>query len=1102
MADTSLPLYLAIAPPAAARSTIDATLDDDPRIGDDDPVDPPNHFTALARRLDGGLIRYGDLLELARSMPGDAIEAFVSDAVKKAPLPDGWTEQALNAHAKKHEPNDLLSKTWAAVSRYGNFSGNRAATKVFAQALEHRLGGSTPDTDLDYLHAVDRRFERLRPLLPDVSSFSATDVRALFDDDGHLLDERLPSAWRALQARIDRDEGSQAGQAYRQMLANRLAAATRDNAVISAPGLPLSEEALAERRFAIPGFFEAPLSSVGLVPTTELLRRNLPATSALNLSLASIGDGAIAQARQAVNAASGRDPFVLNEFDRTLLERMALRTFRVDQRNMYAPGGVVHAAHIEQDKLGGCGWLGALASLTRTPQEISRMFAPDGDGFNFTVHRLDGRSPHHVLINQNDVRDNIDRGGGSIIDNRPDRRGWAWSAMGEAGMAKLHDTDWSDGYSEGYARVHFSRPEVAYERYTGVPPVGYNANDPRTAMRLVTDFAAGRAISLVAYEPVKRPRLPKSHVLAVSDVHVDDDGEVRIQLIDSNQEKPDDESQTQTIELKFKDLQNTRKLSFFVAHPDESTRYQAFIDRLESSEQQVSRDEVIAVAKRVEFRGMQGLGLFAWSQRQLDPLVPEAVVVDRYLKTNTAPEVDRLRRELLVRADVGRSLRDAFDGALWERYAQPRNDTRYYREDADLGDEAGVSDAELDDLVPDMALLSPTRLERLQSVLAPGRQLHPDAPDPWNDPLVPPGWRRLRDEIRQRYGDAACDAYSERVATVLHGAAIEATFMPNDDIADRVLALPLASRRPDEVAQVRRSLEATRKYSAEDLTRFDALVGLRKRLADYPFDPRDLSATVSTSDAARARRGLRQDFLEAMDSVGWNDAEIRRRIVVDARTGDYRVALYNAEGVYRGVAPEEALQYVDVSRDELREGILRLASMLQSAPSDLPARDFWRSVAMVAYAKQQELYSGTDAVAAGVRRLSAGDGFSEVAPLLVALTGAVPASVFLDDPKAVNELMNATRQHRPLLLENHEDVRLSGRDLTAGHRAIRSVSQGANGELYLQLHTPIATEPGAAADPAVRLDAFEHSGVRVLIGATLDHATLRPPLVWPEKRKH
>lgn len=203
------------------------------------------------------------------------------------------------------------------------------------------------------------------------------------------------------------------------------------------------------------------------------------------------------------------------------------------------------ARDVQQDGLNDCYLLAPMGSLARLQPERIRdaiVYDPATASFNVTLYRDRGGTPEAVVVpvSQDDLRDNLRRGGGSTVDNAflGLRDSPIWPAVMETAYARLHDSNPADGLDEGYGAIDWGYPRDAMYAITGEhgtdisasEGVGLGAN--AVAQRMSEALAQGRPVTLGTLpEPgPDQDGLQDAHAYMVEGVRYDRSGDPILQL--------------------------------------------------------------------------------------------------------------------------------------------------------------------------------------------------------------------------------------------------------------------------------------------------------------------------------------------------------------------------------------------------------------------------------------------------------------------------------------------------------------------------------------------------------------------------------------------
>ncbi|MEH6418673.1 XVIPCD domain-containing protein [Pseudomonas sp. CGJS7] len=133
---------------------------------------------------------------------------------------------------------------------------------------------------------------------------------------------------------------------------------------------------------------------------------------------------------------------------------MAREERQYTDKNLYGADSLPHAADIRQDDIYNCYFLAPMGSLgEQQPDRIRDAISFNAETGEFTValyrppstqERSQGRTDpirESIVVSQEDIRRNIDRGGGGTVDNNRRGDGPLWPTVIEAGFAELYGRD-------------------------------------------------------------------------------------------------------------------------------------------------------------------------------------------------------------------------------------------------------------------------------------------------------------------------------------------------------------------------------------------------------------------------------------------------------------------------------------------------------------------------------------------------------------------------------------------------------------------------------------------------------------------------------------
>lgn len=151
-----------------------------------------------------------------------------------------------------------------------------------------------------------------------------------------------------------------------------------------------------------------------------------------------------------------------------------------DASNLYDASGNPKDDDINQDRLGDCYFVATLAAIAdRQPQRIKDAIQYDEKTKTFNVTMYEPRvkvnfASHELAVKavkipvtQSEILYNLERKGGSSVDNDPQHQGALWPAVMETAFAKMYDKNWSNGLKEGFDKISGGFPSMAMLCLTG-----------------------------------------------------------------------------------------------------------------------------------------------------------------------------------------------------------------------------------------------------------------------------------------------------------------------------------------------------------------------------------------------------------------------------------------------------------------------------------------------------------------------------------------------------------------------------------------------------------------------------------------------------------
>ena len=234
---------------------------------------------------------------------------------------------------------------------------------------------------------------------------------------------------------------------------------------------------------------------------------------------------------------------------------------RFDASDLYGPSGKPQDVDINQDSIADCYFVATLAAIAdKQPQRIQNAISYDAatETFNVTLYKEEwswtppGFQTKAVVIpvTQQELLDNIARSGGSNVDNVPGTDGPIWPAVMETAYAKLNDSNWANGLTEGYNTINGGFSRDAMFALTGdkgtdykgfaLFPVSIQADILYTQISYA--LSEGRPVTL-STDPERRslwdmllgrqgPQdgLVDNHVYSVERIYKDANGQVMVEL--------------------------------------------------------------------------------------------------------------------------------------------------------------------------------------------------------------------------------------------------------------------------------------------------------------------------------------------------------------------------------------------------------------------------------------------------------------------------------------------------------------------------------------------------------------------------------------------
>lgn len=233
---------------------------------------------------------------------------------------------------------------------------------------------------------------------------------------------------------------------------------------------------------------------------------------------------------------------------------------RFDAQDLYVGSGP-RGADIDQDNLGDCYLVATMGAIAdKQPDRIRNaiQFDPATGNYTVTLHKKEwGWLPPgfqtkevKIQVTQQEIVDNLNRHGGSTVDNNPGTDKPIWPAVMETAYAKMHDDNPADGLAQGYRVIDGGKAYNAMFALTGtegenIKPIGMldsKTNADYLEKRVSQALAEGRPVTLstdpenrslwerITGDPGKQDGLVDNHVYVVERIYKDSNGEVQVEL--------------------------------------------------------------------------------------------------------------------------------------------------------------------------------------------------------------------------------------------------------------------------------------------------------------------------------------------------------------------------------------------------------------------------------------------------------------------------------------------------------------------------------------------------------------------------------------------
>ncbi|MBP6750412.1 MAG: hypothetical protein KA144_12290 [Xanthomonadaceae bacterium] len=271
------------------------------------------------------------------------------------------------------------------------------------------------------------------------------------------------------------------------------------------------------------------------------------------------------------------------------------RTFTMSDKptytyeNLYSGSGnkdQPKMSDIRQDDLGDCYFVAVAGAMAKSqPDRIKDAitYNPETGNFNVTLYKDVGGKAEKVTVEvtQDDIKDNINRNGGSTLDNNGGKTP-VWPAVLESAFAKMNDSDPKvAGLDEGYNKIGngaWARDgmfALTGEKGTDISRDQANSlGESKVFDQVSQAIKDGRPVTL-STDPesgTKQDGLVDNHVYMVNKVYKDKDGEMMVELRNpwgQNQNVGEGkDTNSATITVKFKDVLSTAGFEEFNIGPE------------------------------------------------------------------------------------------------------------------------------------------------------------------------------------------------------------------------------------------------------------------------------------------------------------------------------------------------------------------------------------------------------------------------------------------------------------------------------------------------------------------------------------------------------
>jgi hypothetical protein len=215
--------------------------------------------------------------------------------------------------------------------------------------------------------------------------------------------------------------------------------------------------------------------------------------------------------------------------------------------DLYGASGRPSAEDIQQDRIGDCFFIATAGAVAdRSPDQIQRSISYSNETGNFSVELYDGNKWVSIEVTPQEIKDNIERCGGSKLDNGKSDAP-VWSSVMEVAYAKLRGGTLEEGYKiidkGGEAREamqtitgtrgdDISRDQAAVMGNKGIEARVRQALQEGRPVTLSTDpeYTSNWFTRLFGDKDAPQDGLVDNHVYVVDGIRLDQNGEAVVRL--------------------------------------------------------------------------------------------------------------------------------------------------------------------------------------------------------------------------------------------------------------------------------------------------------------------------------------------------------------------------------------------------------------------------------------------------------------------------------------------------------------------------------------------------------------------------------------------